>query len=341
MHRPTVSVVIPVYNGKKHIRGTLRSVLEQTLLPDEIILVDDGSTDGSGDLLDKLRGDVPIKVLHQANAGQSAARNAAAAVATGDLLAFLDQDDQWAPEHLTRLTRPFDGRPDIGWTYSDFDEIDGRGRLVARGFLKARKLEHPKESLGDMVRQDLMILPSAAVIRAKAFNAVGGFDPELCGYEDDDLFIRLFRAGWRAEFFDECLTRFRIHTTSSSNDRSFQESRLKFLDKLIKTVPNNQRLNRYYIRDLVFPRLFRATLAEYVVALHAGDFDKARSLADILLQMNERQPAGRRRELELSLLQRPEAFLRFLRVYNQMPKRMRPKINPTLMLRNTRVPILR
>lgn len=341
MHRPTVSVIIPVYNGKKHIRATVRSVLEQTQLPDEIIVVDDGSVDGSGEVLDKLGGEVPIKVLRQANAGQSAARNAAAEVATGDLLAFLDQDDQWHPDHLARLTRPFDGRPEIGWTYSDFDEIDGRGRLVARGFLKARKLEHPKESLGDMIRQDLMILPSAAVIRAKAFHGVGGFDPQLCGYEDDDLFIRLFRAGWRAEFFDECLTRFRVHTTSSSNNTSFQESRLKFLDKLIKTVPNNQRLNRYYIRDLVFPRLFRATLAEYVVALHAGDFEKARSLADLLLRMNERMPSGRRRDLELALLQRPEAFLRFLKVYNRMPAKVRPKINPTLQLRNTRVPILR
>ena len=341
MHRPTVSVIIPVYNGKKHIRGTIRTVLEQTQRPDEIIVVDDGSTDGSGDLLERLRTEMPIKVLRQANAGQSAARNAAADVATGDLLAFLDQDDQWHPEHLARLTRPFDGRPEIGWVYSDFDEIDGRGRLVARGFLKARKLEHPKESLGDMIRQDLMILPSATVIRAQAFQAVGGFDTRLCGYEDDDLFIRLFRAGWRAEFFDECLTRFRVHTSSSSNNRSFQESRLIFLDKLMKTVPNNQRLNRFYIRDLVFPRLFRTTLAEYVVALHAGEFEKARSLAELLVRMNERMPGGRRRELELSMLQHPEAFLRFLKVYNRLPAKARPKINPVLQLRNTRVPILR
>ncbi len=92
-------------------------------------MVDDGSTDGS---LEELEGlppaPFPVRVLRQANAGQSAARNAAARQAEGEFLAFLDQDDHWHPRHLEELVAPLVDDPSVGWVYSDFDEMDLDGQ---------------------------------------------------------------------------------------------------------------------------------------------------------------------------------------------------------------------
>src|SRR3954454_1096655 len=104
--RLAVSVIIPVYNGARHLEAAIASVLAQDALPAEIIVMDDGSTDESSAIaaaaLSAAPAAVSTRVLTQDNAGQSAARNAAAMVATGDLLAFLDQDDGWYSDHLRR-----------------------------------------------------------------------------------------------------------------------------------------------------------------------------------------------------------------------------------------------
>ena len=77
-----------------------------------------------------------------------------------------------------------------------------------------------------------MVLPSASVLRRSMFEQVGGFDEELCGYEDDDLFVRCFRAGWGHRFISQSLTRFRIHGDSSSSSPRFIASRLRHAEKL-------------------------------------------------------------------------------------------------------------
>lgn len=95
---PTVSVIIPVYNGERFLAEAIRSALDQTLSPAEIIVIDDGSTDASAEVA---RGfGPPVRVLAQANLGPAAARNLGVAHAAGDLLAFLDADDLWMPEKL-------------------------------------------------------------------------------------------------------------------------------------------------------------------------------------------------------------------------------------------------
>ncbi len=98
--QPTVSVVIPVWNAARHLRETLRSVLCQTCLPDEIVVVDDGSTDDSAAVAESLS--PLVRVLRQENRGESAARNRGIEAARGDWIAFLDGDDLWHPEKLAR-----------------------------------------------------------------------------------------------------------------------------------------------------------------------------------------------------------------------------------------------
>lgn len=319
---PVVSVIMALYNGRAHCRAALASVLEQRRPPQEVIVVDDGSTDGSADVIREVPSDLPIKVVQQPNRGQSAARNAGARLASGTLLAFIDQDDLWHRDHLQELIGPFASRTDLGWTYSDFDEIDGQSRTVTRGFIAVHGVQHSRKTLTGFLESDLMILPSASVVSAAAFRSVDGFDPDLCGYEDDDLFIRLFRAGWDSEFIPASLTRYRVHHTGASAGARFRESRIRFYNKLIVDVPDDARLNRYYIDDVLFPRLLRTTWAEYLAALKMREFDRAREIAETIAHLTERA-GGLRRALGIALLRRPERFLPLLKIHRRLPSALR------------------
>jgi glycosyltransferase involved in cell wall biosynthesis len=255
----------------------VRSVLAQTLPPCELIIVDDGSTDGSLEELARLPpAPFPVRVLRQANAGQSAARNAAAREATGEFLAFIDQDDSWHPRHLEELVEPLAADPDVGWAYCDFDEMDLEGNLVTRAFIRTLGVPHPKRTIYECVAGDLMVLPSASVMRRAAFEQAGGFDESLCGYEDDDLFVRFFRLGWDHVFVARPLLRFRVHATGSSTSPRFLESRMRYAAKLISILPDDSRMFRYYVSKGIAPRFFLTSLDDYVRACSARDWEGAR-----------------------------------------------------------------
>lgn len=332
--QPRISVILPVFNGRRFLSGAVRSVLAQSLPPCELIVVDDGSTDGSLEELDALPpAPFPVRVLRQANAGQSAARNAAAREATGEYLAFLDQDDAWYPRHLEELAAPLVANPAVGWAYCDFDEMDLDGNLVTRAFLKEQGVSHPKRTIYECVEGDLMVLPSASVMRRDAFEQVGGFDEALSGYEDDDLFVRFFRLGWEHAFVDRPLLRFRIHAAGSSASSRFLESRLRYAAKLAAILPDDSRMFRYYVSDAIAPRFFLTSLDDYVRACSARDWEGAR----LALQSVNHFASMRRRSLRLrwkmSWIQSPRLF-RFLLAFNdRLPYRARFMRNPTVTLR--------
>ena len=327
---PTVSVIIPVYNGGRYLSDTLATVRAQTLQPVEIIIVDDGSTDDTAALIEaevmNSTGGIPLRVITQQNQRQSAARNAAAAEALGELLAFLDQDDSWHSSHLSLLTEGFAADPELGWTYSDFDEIDGSGSLVSRNFIALHRFDHPKTSINQFLGQDCMMLPSASVIRASAFREVNGFDPRLCGYEDDDLFLRLFRARWRSRFVEESVTVYRVHGESSSARSSFRESRWLYFTKIATAIPDDIRMNRSYVSHLLLPRLLHTSLNDYSVAVRLGHDAEAREMVTMISDMCAYGPLTRRRRLGLKILGRPALF-RFLCVLRAaLPASLRPPL---------------
>ena len=332
-----ISVIIPVYNGAAHVPHAVRSVLDQTALPLEIIIVDDGSTDGSDEVIRQaaIASPVPIVIISQANSGQSAARNAAAAIASGELLAFLDQDDLWRPTHLERMAAHFDAEDsaDLGWLYGDFDEIDGEGRLVTRNFMEAVGVAGPRMTVVSIIHRDCMIIPSASLIRASAYAQVGGFDPQLQGYEDDDLFYRMFRAGWLSTFMPESLTSFRVHANSSSTRASFRESRVRFFLKVATDLPDDARMRRFYITDVLRPRLLSSTLSEYSLAIALRRNDEARAIvASVEVLVAGPRPSARKR-FGLALLRRPALAGFLLRVERRLPRFVRLPIPGALSLR--------
>jgi glycosyltransferase involved in cell wall biosynthesis len=250
-------------------------------------VVDDGSTDDGAAVVEEFARTFPVTLLRKPNGGQSSARNFGVAHATGDLVAFLDQDDLWYPHHLEKLSRPFNARQPIplGWTYSNLDEIDEAGALVARGVLHKTASQHPKRDLLDCLRHDLFILPSASLIARDAFNAVGGFDERLGGYEDDDLFVRLFGAGYQNLYVDQSLSQWRVYSASTSFSPRMNCSRMIFARKLIETYPDDVLRNIYYARDLIVPRFLHQVTETMRRALRARNVavaDDSRTDLEIL-----------------------------------------------------------
>jgi len=310
----SISVIMPVYNGRSYLEASVGSAAIQTIQPLEIIIVDDGSSDGSAEFAERLETPFPKRVLRVENGGQSRARNIAAAQARGELLAFLDHDDIWDRRHLELLAAPFATDPDLGWSYCDIDEMDHDAQVVHLRLLHVLnpEVEHPKRSLYNLLASDMYIFPSAAVVRASAFSAVGGFDERLAGYEDDDLFLRLFRAGWRNVFVPESLVRYRRHLSSSAFSERMWKSREIYAAKLMEAFPDDRELSRFWVRDLIAPRFFRAGQAEYIRHMDRGRSDLCALALDVAQRYSALSKPGLRRRLRqgviFRLMKRPKVF---------------------------------
>ncbi|MFO1024583.1 MAG: glycosyltransferase [Acetobacteraceae bacterium] len=269
----SVSVIIPLYNGARYIQEALDSVFAQVLPAAEVIVVDDGSTDDGPDIVRRCSATHKLTLLHKENGGQSSARNFGIRHARGSLIALLDQDDIWYPNHLSELIGPFltTEHRKIGWTYSNLDEIGADGRLHTRAALNLGSAEHPKLDLYKCLQEDMFILPSASLILRSAFEAVGGFDERLSGYEDDDLFVRLFVAGYHNIYFEEPLGQWRVYTGSSSFSARMATSRMIYARKLLDAFPDQPTFGRFYGRELLAPRFLRQVAETARDALRRGD----------------------------------------------------------------------
>jgi len=280
--KSNVTAIIPVYNGKRYLREAVESVIQQTLPPDQLIIIDDGSTDGSLEALAGLESPVPITVVTQPNAGQAAARNRGVFMAQTEFIALLDQDDRWYPGHVEVLARMLHEHPEAGWVYSNCDAVDEDGKMLIQGMLDAYPFTHPKRDLRICLSEDMFILPSASMIRKKAFDEVGGFDERFSGYEDDDLFLRLFVAGWGNEYIREPHSIWRIHKTSTLHSHRMVKSRRIYAEKLIAAFPDRTEPGDYLVRDCIAPRFITMNMQQYERGLIIGDLSFCReALADI------------------------------------------------------------
>lgn len=209
MRRPSISVVIPTHNRGAMARAAVASVLAQTRPADEIIVVDDASTDGTPALLADLAADVRV-VRVADNAERGAARNLGARLSSGELLAFLDSDDVWDASKLERqLQWAGSAVPSVtGVRILDEDGVD-TGRTYVPALGAADEILTGNPYLGG---------PSSLVLPRALFDAVGGFPEarELQTSEDWLLFNKLARAGQAPTVVPEALVGYRRHTASSS-----------------------------------------------------------------------------------------------------------------------------
>jgi glycosyltransferase involved in cell wall biosynthesis/SAM-dependent methyltransferase len=294
---PSISVVVPLYNGGRFIEAALQSVFAQSVAPKEVIVVDDGSTDQGPAQVKAMGERYPIVLLSKPNGGQSSARNFGVARSSGELIALLDQDDIWYTSHLEALVRPFVERTtgaEPGWVYSNVDEIDADGQMICQAVLSTLRTEHPKRNLFACLREDMYVLPSASLISRKAFDDVGGFDERLSGYEDDDLFLRLFRAGYANVFLETPLSKWRIYFDSSSYSFRMRHSCSIFTRKLLANYADDPKRGLFYQRDLLLPRFYRTAVLEYRDALASGDVGRIRYAHEELTFLVDRIPSKRR-----------------------------------------------
>ncbi len=263
----SIVAIIPLYNGARWIEQAIKSVLAQTLAPDEFIVVDDGSTDGGAGaaIVERLAQEHPIiTLLRKPNGGQSSARNFAVRHSTSALIALLDQDDIWYRTHLEELVEPFKEPTNsrLGWVYSDFDEIDVNGLMMTHRMV-GKLTEHPKRNIVRCLSENMLITPGCSLIKRSAFESVCGFDERLSGYEDDDLFLRLFRAGYDNIFIERSLSQWRIFEGSSGHAHRMYVSAMIYMDKLVKAFPDDKFRGHYYARDVIGPRFVQTFMMIY------------------------------------------------------------------------------
>lgn len=205
---PAVSVVIPTYNRSELVGVAVRSVLDQTDVTVEVIVVDDHSTDDTMQILDGFGGRIHV-LQPPVNSERGAARNMGARAASTDLIAFLDSDDVWEPQKLATQLRTGAECSVTGLTF-----IDGGGR-PQRTYIPPRSAHRSLPW-----RNEFLGAPSSMVLSRKAFEDSGGFPEErsLQGSEDWIFLMRLHRAGVPIHIVPHPLVRYRVHADNSTGD---------------------------------------------------------------------------------------------------------------------------
>lgn len=214
----TISVVIPCYNRAHLVGDAIRSALAQTVQPSEIIVVDDGSKDGSEAIASGFSG---VRCLRQTNAGPSAARNAGIQAATGDWVAFLDSDDLWPPTRLSSQLALLEAHPDLVFIFGREAKFSVGCTPVKVNDGHAQPTGRLADPFGQMMR-DVNIPTSGVLVRRDALLAAGGFDNSLRLCEDCDLWMRLALAGHKFGVVDE------IHSLRRMHDGNLVNEKLRF-----------------------------------------------------------------------------------------------------------------
>jgi len=283
---PTVSVVIPTYNRGLFISQTVESVLAQTFRDLEVIVVDDGSTDGTVDLLAaQFNQRIRVERLPH-NQGCSTARNVGWAMARGQFVAFLDSDDLWMPEKLTRQMPLFDS-PGVVMSHCWVRKIDENGRpLVSESAeLEQQFAEASRRGYdyGGITETWCRMYTSAVVLRRELLRETGGFDPRLWNFEDWDLLWHVARLGAVATLTEPLV----LHRTHRGNTPTvWTEDAGQWLNVMrkhlllsqpveknaVRNLLVNMALGEYWRRDLAASRrwMWRALRADPTLLLKPG-----------------------------------------------------------------------
>jgi glycosyltransferase involved in cell wall biosynthesis len=225
-----VSAIIPTYNRRELVQRAVDSALAQTHPVGEIIVIDDGSTDGTGDALRARYGE-RIRYHWQANAGVSAARNAGMAIARGRYFALLDSDDEWRAEKTARQVAWLDAHPDFGMVLCDVVRVD-----IDR---KPYDVFHRREVLpqdGWVLPQLLLnpsLVPASTLFRREVFETCGGFDTALRTAEDLDFHLRIARR-WQIGVIEaELVEALRGHQDGLSGEATTYDDYVKVVERAV------------------------------------------------------------------------------------------------------------
>lgn len=209
--RPTVSIILAVRNAARDLPATLRSVQAQTLLDWEVIVIDDGSTDASAEIVRAVaKRDARVRLLHSFGRGVSAARNLGISVARARLLAFLEAGDQWSADKLSQHVAILTQRPDVGVSFDQACVIDAWGNTVPSVTVTPSQDVSPQELLCEAPMNSV----STLVMRRSVLDAVGDFDEQMRFGEELELMLRVrCLSAWRIAPLGQVLTQHPLNPT--------------------------------------------------------------------------------------------------------------------------------
>ncbi|MGP0019161.1 MAG: glycosyltransferase family 2 protein [Candidatus Sulfotelmatobacter sp.] len=225
---PQVSVVIPAYNAAAYVAGTLDSVFAQTFADFEVVLVNDGSPD-----TDRLEQELQpylslIRYFRQANRGPSAARNLGIREAKGSYVAFLDADDLWLPQHLSRQVERLENNKKLGLVYSDALHLRG-DTLIGTAF--ERVPQSGEVNLESLLSEQCTINTSSVVVLRSALLQAGLFDESMSYCEDFDLWLRLAAIGTGMEYAREVQVGHRVSNGLAASRELMKRGRARAYQK--------------------------------------------------------------------------------------------------------------
>lgn len=291
-----ISVVIPLYNKEAEVERALRSVVEQSLAPGEIIVVDDGSTDGSRAIVERIIAEHPeagIRLITQPNSGVSAARNRGIAEAKGDYIALLDADDMWLTGYIAEVCRLMEYYPEADAYATAFDIVNGTQRVAAPVPATEGYINIAEEAL----LRRYPIIPSTATLRREAVLRAGGFPEGMRIGEDQWLWVRMVQQGAKFCFSPMSLVRYSRTASNRSASIYRAEQSTHTLEELY--APNGDATLNEYIA--------RIAIGKAITQSVRGGTEDARHAAEVFAYTT-----------------RSRRQLRRLRLLNALPKALRP-----------------
>jgi len=271
---PVVSVIIPCYNGEHFIGDAIKSVLSQSFQELELIVVDDGSGDGSGAIIDRYKSDSRVLSLaHEKNRGIPAARNTGMRHARGRYIAFLDQDDIWRQKKLIKQIQIMEEDTDgeIGLVFSDVEMIQTIGGR------KKVWIEKAPAGIGSKDRMDILralfmrnFIPIVtATVRRECFDTLGLLDETILSGADDYEFCFRVVMKYRLAHIEEPLVTRRYHGRNFTDVKKFYPDTLRILGRMIEEAPE--------LADLKRKRLAGLNLKRGNCHLIDGEIEQARN----------------------------------------------------------------
>ncbi|MBI4536550.1 MAG: glycosyltransferase [candidate division NC10 bacterium] len=245
-NRPRVSVIMPVYNEERYVRQAVDSILRQTFTDFEFIILDDGSTDGTPDIL-RSYADPRIRVFSQPNAGLSPSLNRCLSLASARYLARMDGNDVSDPERLRTQVEFLDGHPEVGLLGAYYENIDDGGRTVKRYTYPTHH-----EEIRRALWSDCPMCHSLVMFRRACIDAVGGYRERIGPAEDYDLWFRISER-FRLSNIPRSLHQVRVTPTGITLARRFDQLRAALLVRYL--AQERQRLGCDSLDRLADPEL--------------------------------------------------------------------------------------
>lgn len=217
MNRPKVSVVMSVYNGEAYLREAVKSILNQTFSDFEFIIINDGSTDRTPEILETIK-DPRVRVINQPNRGLTVSLNRGIRLAQGEYIARMDADDISEPERLERQVEIIDRNPNIALVGCWYKVVDEQGKVLAH-----RKLPIDSDKLAKELVHRNILCHGSVLIRKDAVEAVGLYNESLRYAQDYELWLRMLREGFKASVVPDFLYSYRISPESVAKVYAQQE----------------------------------------------------------------------------------------------------------------------